>query len=112
MKLKTFLKEELKPSYILTEDLLNEDDIPSFCNFVIRNGDSITRIISGNKSNYGASDKMLYTKGVTGPLGKASFRKKATEYWNSNFAKKYPNKKFKEALEEYLKHFNDWGIRN
>lgn len=112
MKLIDVINKGLQPEYILTEDILNEDNIPSFCKFVIRYGNSFVRILSGNKSPYGPQDKMLYDHGAEEPLGKASFRNKAISYWNKNYLKQYPDKKFQEALDEYLKYFNDWGIRN
>ena len=37
--------------------IIKEDNVPSFCAFAARNGDSSVRILSGNNSPYGALTK-------------------------------------------------------
>jgi len=85
--------------------IINEDNVPSFCAFAARNGDSSIRILSGNNSPYSTADKMLYK------TGKVSFRLAALKYWKEHYTSKYPKIDFEKILNQYLKNFNEWGIR-
>ncbi len=91
--------------------IIKEDNVPSFCAFAARNGDSSIRILSGNNSPYGAVDKMLYKTGKEA-LGKVNFRLAALKYWKEHYASKYPKIDFEKILNQYLKNFNEWGVRS
>lgn len=90
--------------------IIKEDNVPSFCAFAARNGDSSIRMLSGNNSSYGAVDKMLY-KTEKEALGKVNFRLAALKYWKEHYASKYPKIDFEKILNQYLKNFNEWGVR-
>lgn len=54
---------------------------------------------------------MLYKTGKEA-LGKVNFRLAALKYWKEHYASKYPKIDFEKILNQYLKNFNEWGVRS
>lgn len=108
----TLLAEQIR-EYAGVEETICEDKTSAFVQFILRHGYSADRLKSGLNSAYNknghAEDKALYlANGRT--CNKSQFRAEARTIWAEKTGN-HNDRKFDQALDNYLSHFNEVGFR-